>query len=203
MIDKFVGFKILIYYDNVNELDYLHPIIKEVEVISTIDKVSDYKTFVELFKTNNYDVIFIDNINRSFDELVFFLFNKNSKQKIVLIRDKFECYSYISCAHCQRKHNICTLIKPILKMQIVNILTNQFFCESYNKTQLEFNLFKINKTISSEYMGLYFDTSSLVFRFEEIAEVNKFVILSHLYSELKDYNIKFNVDEKYNVEILK
>jgi len=202
MIDKFAGFKILIYYDNVNELEYLHPIIKEVDVISTIHKVSDYKTFVKLFNTNKYDVIFIDNVNNSLNKLVFFLFNKNNKQKIVLVRDKFDCYTYISCAHCQRKHNICTLVKPVVRMQIVNILTNHFFCESYDKTQLEFNLFKINKTISNDYIGLYFDSISSIFRFEEIPEVDKFVILSHLCSDLKNYNIKFIVDEKYNVKII-
>ena len=194
--------RILIYNDKLDDLGYLYEIMEVVSLELVIDKTFDYEDFFELYNKYNYDTVCIEYFDDVWDKIIRKINVLNSEQRIILLSDKYSCSQVNNCANCQENSNINVIIKPILNNEVMNLFSKVFRCEEYDKNELEFNIFKINKKINSKYGSIHVDISAHFFTFNIISEYNKVAILSDLILELKTMNIEYSITENMNIKVL-
>ena len=168
---------------------------------TNVDKISDYNDFIELYLKHEYDAVFLDFTDKMGKSIFNFILNKDSKQRMVLLNDTFECFNQKDCFTCQKHYNISTLIKPIYQTQIAKIITNHIDCESYNKNEDEFNLEKVIKTICQKYPAIKFDREHHLFSFSFVIESLQTSILINLTTLLDEHTITYNVLDNYDIKI--
>lgn len=194
--------RILIYSSSLDDLEYFYKIVEVINLDIILDKTTSRKVFLEFYDKYNYDVIFIEYLKNIWDELLNYIINTNPMQKIILSTNKYLCSSENNCLVCQEKHNIGTVIKPLLNSEIVDIFVKDFSCEELNRSEMEFNIIKISKKINSKHNAIYLNIDKLVFEFNKVDESKRIVSLTDLTQELKDLNINYTVTDQLDVKIL-
>lgn len=193
--------KILIYNDNLGDLEYLYNIVDVMHLNIIADKKTDFESFFNVYNKNSYDIVFIEYSINIWEELVTPIVKVNPAQKIILISNEYGC-SGKNCLPCKEKHNVHIVIKPILNTEIMNLFSKKFKCEEYSRSKLEFNLLTISKKMNFNYGSIDFNRDTYSFEFDNINETKKIMILTDLVSELKNIDIKYKVNENLNVSIL-
>lgn len=184
--------RILIYDNNLNDLNKLSSIIESFPIETIIDKVSDYKDCIEIYKKHNYDKLFIDYTDDIGKKIAKELTYKNPKQRIYLLNDKYECLHDKDCQVCKENFNQETIIKPINQFQLCKIITRNFKCESFNKNEFEFKLEKIKKSIINEYP--YFKFKFNKNSKELLSEPMSIAILVYIIEQLQENHIEYQVE---------
>ena len=193
--------RILIYNDNLGILEYLHDLVKIADIDINIDETFDRNEFFNLYNKYNYDVVCVEYFDEIWNDLLNEIIKLNPEQKIVLLGEKYSCSQINNCLICQKNHNINIMITPILDTEIMHLFSNNFICEEYEKSELEFNLLKINKIINFKYESAYVNMDTYTFIFSNVNENKRIMILTDLIFELKTRDIKYAVTEDLNVKI--
>ncbi len=143
--------RILIFDNNLNDLNLLHELIKNMPIETLIDKVSTYNDFILLFKNHTYEQVFIDFMDPKGKDLAQYVKKNRPEQNLILLNEHYNCMYTHDCNSCKEHYNTHTLIKPITQNQIIKVITKNFECENYEKSELEFNLEKAKRVIHNNY----------------------------------------------------
>ena len=192
--------RILIYDNNINDLNKLSSMIEAFPIETIIDKVSDYKDCIEIYIKHNYDKLFIDYTDDIGKKIAKELIALNPRQRIYLLNDTFECLYEKDCINCKEKLNRETIIKPLNQLQLSKIISKNFKCESFNKNEFEFQLEKVKKSIQNEYpyFKFKFDKNTKILKSEPMP----ISILVYIIEQLQQNNIEYEVEDNEKIRIL-
>lgn len=192
--------RILIYDNNINDLNKLASMIKIFPIETIIDKVSDYIDCMQMYDKHNYEKLFIDYTDDIGKKIADEIIKINPKQRIFLINDNCDCMSNKDCITCRQSFNKETIIKPLNQQQLSQIISKNFKCESFKKTQPEFTIEKIKKSVYKEfpYFKLHFDKKRQMF----LSEPMPISILVYMVQLFKEHNVEYEVQDTERIKIL-
>jgi hypothetical protein len=183
--------RLLIYDNDINNLNKISQMIETFPIETIIDKVSDYNDCILMYKHHVYDKLLIDYTDDIGKKIANKIIDINPKQRLYLLNDEFNCTSGKDCENCKKLYNKETIVKPFNQFQLSKIISKQFKCESYKKNEFEFKLEKVKKSIYNEFP--YFK-----FAFKEnksmlISSPMSISILVHITELLKNNTIDYQV----------
>ena len=143
--------RILIYDNDINDLEQLFNMIKAFPIETIIDKVSDFNDTKNMFENHNYDKIFIDFNDHIGKNISKYIMQIKPTQEIILLNKDFECLDERDCSICTKMANKKILIKPINQQQLSKVISKNFICDCFHKNEFEFKLEKIKKLINQEF----------------------------------------------------
>lgn len=143
--------RLLIYDNDINDLNKISQMIKTFPIETIVDKVSDYNDCILMYKQHIYDKLLIDYTDDIGKKIANKIIETNPKQRLYLLNDEFDCTGEKDCEKCKKQHNKETIIKPFSQLQLSKIISKQFKCESFKKNEFEFKLEKVKKSIYNEY----------------------------------------------------
>ncbi|WP_072681786.1 hypothetical protein [Arcobacter sp. LA11] len=192
--------RILIYDNNLSDLNKLSSMIEAFPIETIIDKVSDYKDCIQMSKKHNYDKLFIDYTDDIGKKIAKKLLEIDPKQRIYLLNDNFDCIDEKNCEKCKKEFNKDTIIKPLNQVQLSKIISKNFKCESFNKSEFEFQIEKVKKSIINEYpyFKFEFDKKNKILKSEPMS----ISILVYIIEQLQHNNIKYEVEDNEKIRIV-
>ncbi len=167
-------------------------------IIDNTDCEEETKSFLEKYY---YEFIVVDFTDERGRKILDYIYNKNNFQKVITVSSDFEGSEYLGCDFCAEHYRRRRIFKPLNVKELINVM------QSFDKEQCYYmNKFKdtivfLNK-ISSRFNCYTFNerdnsispktgmSESMVL--EEILEITNLLSKS---------NIKYRVDEKYNINI--
>lgn len=149
--------RLLIYDNDINDLNKISLMIKTFPIETIVDKVSDYNDCILMYKQHVYDKLLIDYTDDIGKKIANKIIETNPKQRLYLLNDEFNCAGDKDCVKCKKEYNKETIVKPFNQFQLTKIISKQFKCESFKKNEFEFKLEKVKKSIYNEYPYFKFE----------------------------------------------
>jgi len=190
--------RILIYDNNIKDLENLCQMIKHLPIDILIDKISYIEEFYTLYNSKEYDTVIVDTNDTDGTKIVEHITNIKPKQKIIVINNQFFCTEEKGCDYCKSHYNKHRIVKPLDTMDIVRAIKDATPCDfDYCEDHLLMKLVIISKPL----YYLDFDKDRLRFDFGKSNSnlVTKDII--NLSLKLIQYGIKYNTNED-NIQIL-
>lgn len=181
----------------------LSNMIKSMPLETIVDKISDFNDFESLFSLHHYDKVFIDFNDDLGKKICHYIKEVKPLQNVIQLNDKFPCSQLKDCENCVSDFNIKGLIKPFTQYQIMKILTNRFECENFKKTEFDFNLEKVKKTVLEELPYIIYDGDSKQFLFEDLSDSLQTSAIIKITECLNENNLKYEVIEDNKVQVVK
>lgn len=193
--------RILIYDEDQNEVESLYQMIKLLPIQTVVDIVTNYEDSINMYSNYEYKKVFINYFEDKGKNLEKYIIEKNPKQKLILLKDNYDCIHLHSCHECKSYFNKFLVIKPINISQLPQIINNNFECEGFSKTLFQYNLDMIKKKIKHKYPTIIYDEDNNKFLFDEIP--NSFVVelFIELTTLLSKHNIKYRIFENKSISI--
>lgn len=192
--------KLLLYDNDAKHLKEICTLINKFPMDILIDKTYNYADVVDLYKSNHFDIIFIDFTDVYGKKILEYILKDNPKQRIITMSDLFECSESLGCDYCKEHYVKDRVLKPITQDDMKNILTNNFTCEKYSDDILIMKLKQIEKTHLNTYSNYNLDVDNKTF--VNIHNESYGRDFFHLIEYLDEYKIKYNVLANLNIEIL-
>ncbi len=186
--------RILIYDNNVEDIDYLHGLIQQLPLDILIDKVSNYVDEIDLYTKYTYDIVFIDVTDDIGKKLISYILNNNPKQKIISMTDTSDCTHTTSCDLCLAQYNKSRFVKPINMDDIFNVFLDNSTCSlCFCDNKLLLKLVFLNKNINSYTLN----TDNLRFMQKTNHHISNVKDTVELTEQLKSLKIDFKIETNY------
>jgi len=194
--------RILIYDTNKHDHESLYQMIKLLPIQTIIDVASSYEDSIHMYSSFEYTKVFINFNEENGNEFEKFVLDKNPKQKLILLKEHYDCSLNHDCHFCQNNFNKFLVIKPINISQLPKIINNTFECEGYCKTLFDYNLEKINKTLKHKYPTIIYDKINYKFLLDEIPSSFVVELFIELTTLLSKYNIEYRIFENKSIQVI-
>jgi hypothetical protein len=183
-----------------HELEEFCKIITQLPQDLNIDKVSSINDALFLYSTHSYDIVLIDYISKEDKNLIQNILNIDAKQFIYILSNKLECIEKNGCNYCCKYHNVSRILKPIKQKDIIKIINKDISCKKYCNDILQMKLYIIEKQIDYSH-NYYLDIKNFIFKKNQNISGTETTFLQ-IISKLKEFNILFEVDENYDIQII-
>lgn len=186
--------RILIYDNNLEDLENLCMMVQDLPFDTFIDKLSDVDDFIHVYNRHEYNIVFIDVNYNEGKELVRFIEKKNPSQRIAVINNGGKVFSHQKCSFCKENFNKYRVSKPVNMQEVINVFKGKK-CEYNSDDRLLTKLMILSKP----YLFMELDKKSLKFTSKNSTSFISSVV--NLTEELSANDINYEVHEDY-IQIL-
>ncbi len=194
--------RILLYDNNKKDFESIYQMIKLLPIQTVVDVVTNYEDSIQMYQRFKYKKVFINFIDESGKALEKHIVKTNPKQKLILLKDDYDCILNHSCEDCQKFFDKYLVIKPMHISQLPKIINGSFECEGFSKTLFEYNIEKIYKTVLRKYPTIIFDKKNLKFSFDNIPNAFIVELFIELTTLLSNHNMEYRIYENKSIFIL-
>lgn len=193
--------QILCYYNTENDkenLAILQSVLNDYKIQSTASQEEAKK----LYDTNNFELILIDFTKKEGKEFLDYTLSKNSSQKVITMSDNFECSEFSGCDTCLENYNKKRVFRPVNLKELVDVIKNfdEQSCSYMHKFNNIMNL--LDKILEEFKYFLYDSNKKRIYPKSSISESALIEEILEITTLLQDNNIKFQVDENYNINLI-
>jgi hypothetical protein len=152
--------KILIIDQSFRTINLLDLIVSTYTNYNPI-KESNKENIFNLLSNTDFEYIIIDHTIEYSNEIIMFILNKNSKQKVILLSDHIKCP--LPCEDCVCTYNFVRLIKPVEPKSLLNYLNTSidFLCPNKDRFSSINSLDKLFQFINLED-NVFYKTKELL-----------------------------------------
>jgi hypothetical protein len=127
---------------------------------------------------------------------------KKPQQKIITMSDNFECSEGVGCDFCISHHNKRRVFKPLNLKEVGDLILKfeNLSCSYMHKFN---NIMQLFDRIIEQYDHFLYDfEQQLIYPKSNIAQTYLIEEVLSITQLLQENNIKFQVDEKFNINLL-
>lgn len=190
--------RILLYDNDPDELESLYKMLISISADFIIDKVTQVYHGGKLYEQHQYAFVFI---NSDCNEGEIFLNNiaqENPSQKLIAFSNSLDCAQDLRCNFCKEGSNRFLLIKPIYTNDLFYILLGNLKPPSYCENN---NLLMKLKKIDQSYINFDLSLENQMF-INKNSFLNREDKILHVTEELKQHNIRYEIDATQNIKII-
>ncbi len=167
-----------------------------------IDKTCFIEEAKDFFEKNSYEFVIVDFTKQNGKELLYYINDKNPYQRVVTMSDNYECSEPKDCDFCIKKYNKRRIFKPLNIKEVLDIFKyfDEKDCLYMNKFN---NILDLLEKIVSELCFYNYDKEKRIICVRR--DVSQSLVIEELIEVtdlLQKNNIKFRVDEYYNIELV-
>lgn len=194
--------KILFFYHNQNDCNDLN-ILKTVLDEFSFDATNVLNEAKEMYDNEQYYIVMVDFTQEVGKELLQFISQKSSTQRIITMSNNLECSALQGCEFCMHTLKRKRIFKPLNLKELTHTIKNydNMICNYMHKFN---NIIQIlDDLIKSTYNHfLYNKDSQKIFPKESYAESLIVEELIHITELLQNNQIPYTVDENYTIQLL-
>lgn len=192
--------EILCFYNTPND-EFNFEVLQTVlngYVVRTTSEVEEAKA---LFEKTPYEIVLVDFTYDEGREFLNFVMSSNTEQKIITMSDNFECSEALGCHFCNENYHRKRIFRPIKLKELTDVIKNfeQQSCTYMHKFNNIVNL--LYKIIDDYNHFLYDGDKKVIYPKEGIAESSLVDEILEITTLLQEKDIKFQVDERYNINL--
>lgn len=193
--------KNILYFFNNQEDCEPFGVINQLLEEYVFDMTNNYAHAIELTNERDYEIVIVDFTSEDGAKLLITLMQNNKEQKIITLSEKLQCSVLQGCDYCVKNYKRRRVFKPLSMDDVIKTILNYDEIDCLYRNKFE-NIIEILDKIIGNYDNFEYEPQQ--HRIKALEKNSSHLVFNDLLKItdiLKESNIEFCIDEKYNINL--